>query len=120
MNILDLVSLNFNAPRATCLVQSRLDLDIQIVTFLKSAIKLEQTDFGAHTRLSKKRHRRNWILNGVGRLDGVSDLEVQHAINLDFDIVGSNCSLLGNFVDLLFERVRVCHCFDDRQLKTQT
>ena len=85
-----------NTPLFARIVQSRLHADVQALSLLESLVELEFADLTSHGCLGEKRERSDRLVDHVGCLVCVLNLEVQDAVDLDLDVVPCDCALLVN------------------------
>src|SRR5262249_49104500 len=98
-------------PCARCLVQLRYDVRVDRATGLEGAVELDLSDLAAQGRLRELRNRKTVVGDAVGRQMGVENLQVEHGVDADLDVVSGDANLLGDVDRLLLQVVPVSNAF---------
>jgi hypothetical protein len=105
IDILDLITQNFYAPRIARLVEFRDNVLIDRSAFFERSVEIYLADFTTQRSLSKLRNREHVISDSVGCSARIQDLHVQHTVNTNLNVVLGNTDLLVDIRGLLFQRM---------------
>ena len=113
-DVLDLVAQHLHAPRLGGLVELGDDRDVDVGALLERAVEVDLADLAAQRRLRELRDGEQVVLDAVGGALRVEDLEVEHAVDADLDVVAGDADLLRDVERRFLERVLVADDVDER------
>ena len=102
------------------LLQGFSDWVIQTGSLLEGVVEIELSDLTTHGGLGEKGQGLDGSGYRVRRLVCIADSEIEHSVNLDFDIVACDSWLLIDVEHLLFEWMVVSYCVHPGHLKVKT
>ena len=119
LNVLNLVAEHLDAPVLGGQVQRPHDVCVERLTLLEGAVQVKAADLRAHAGLSKRGNSNHGVSDVVGGLFCVDNLVVEKAVDLDFDVVLRDGSLVLNVVQGFLKTVAVGHGAQEGQLEVK-
>lgn len=119
LDVFDLVPHAVDAPLDTGCVESNLDVGVQTIPLFESPVQHQLPYFRPHACLSEQRQRIDGVIDGIGCLVGVIDLEEQDSVDFDFDVVLGNGCLPVNVDHLFLQTVVVRHFVKEWKFKAK-